>query len=193
MNDKAEPIEPLAETEVEKPLLQLTVILPARDEERSLPGCLASLLAQSEPGFALGVAWEILVVDDASTDQTRSIAEAAAAAHSGVTVLAAPELDLSPRGGFTGKNAACWTGAQAGIGGDEAAVVNRRIETRFWIDRLRPAKLMQDIRELVGGIDGHAVIRASGHRVLLTVESVGFAPGQSVHTASADSSARRFR
>ena len=34
--------------------LELTVIVPARNEEVSLAECLQSLVAQSEPGFALG-------------------------------------------------------------------------------------------------------------------------------------------
>ena len=102
--------------------LELTVVLPARDEERNLPGCLESLLGQSEPGFALGRQWEIIVVNDASTDRTREIAEAAAREHPGtemgpaVTVIDAPLLDASPRGGFTGKNGACWAGAQIARG-----------------------------------------------------------------------------
>jgi glycosyltransferase involved in cell wall biosynthesis len=103
-------------SEQNTPSLELTVILPARNEERSLPACLASLLAQTEPGFALGLQWEIILVDDDSTDGTRAIATEAAAKHPGVTVLDAPPLDLGPRGGFTGKNNACWAGAQAAKG-----------------------------------------------------------------------------
>lgn len=102
--------------------LELTVVLPARDEERNLPECLRSLLAQSEPGFALGREWELIVVDDHSTDRTREIAEAAGEgfppteAGAAVTVMEAPALDTSARGGFTGKNNACWAGAQAARG-----------------------------------------------------------------------------
>ncbi len=98
---------------------QLAVILPARNEERNLEACLDSLLAQSEPGFALGREWQMIVVDDGSTDRTREIALAAAGLHRGsldaptVTVLDAPALDLaSPHPAFTGKNNACWAGAQ---------------------------------------------------------------------------------
>jgi glycosyltransferase involved in cell wall biosynthesis len=90
-------------------LTELVVILPARNEEASLPGCLASLLSQSEPGFELGVHWRLIVVDDASTDGTRALAESQA----GVTVIEAPPLD--PTGGFHGKTNACWAGAQDAI------------------------------------------------------------------------------
>lgn len=102
--------------------MELTVVLPARDEERNLPACLESLLAQTEPGFALGREWELIVVDDSSTDRTRAIAEGAAAKHPGteaglaVTVMEAPALDMGARGGFTGKNNACWAGAQRARG-----------------------------------------------------------------------------
>ena len=106
----------LAPNSAEPPELELSVIIPARNEERSLPACLASLLNQSEPGFALGQQWELIVVNDASTDNTREIAAKAAADHAGVTLLEAPPLDLSDRGGFTGKSNACWTGAQVARG-----------------------------------------------------------------------------
>jgi glycosyltransferase involved in cell wall biosynthesis len=98
------------------PELRLSVIVPARNEASSLAACLDSLIAQSEPGFALGAQWELIVIDDDSADATRQIAESAASGHQGVLVLAAPLLDLSDRGGFTGKTNACWFGAQQARG-----------------------------------------------------------------------------
>ena len=98
------------------------MVVPVRNEERDLPGCLQSLVRQSEPGFALGREWELVIVNDDSTDRTREIAEEAARAHpateigAAMTVLDAPALDTSARGGFTGKNAACWAGAQIARG-----------------------------------------------------------------------------
>ena len=47
----------------------VSVIVPARNQEASLARCLHSLVTQS------GVAFEIIVVDDGSTDRTRAIAE----------------------------------------------------------------------------------------------------------------------
>jgi len=100
----------------DQPDLELSVIIPARNEERSLPACLASLLRQSEPGFALGQQWELIIVNDDSTDKTHEIAAKAAASHEGVILREAPPLDLSSRGGFTGKSNACWAGAQTARG-----------------------------------------------------------------------------
>lgn len=96
--------------------LRLSVIVPARNEARSVGECLESLVEQSEVGFALGVEWELIVVDDDSTDGTRGFAEGIAAGLEGVAVMAAPKLDLSERGGFTGKTNACWAGAQQARG-----------------------------------------------------------------------------
>ena len=47
----------------------VSIIVPARNEEECLGACLESLVAQT------GVESEIIVVDDGSTDSTRTIAE----------------------------------------------------------------------------------------------------------------------
>lgn len=99
-----------------QPELQLSIVLPARNEERSLAACLESLVSQSDDGFALGTQWELIIVNDESTDRTQEIAAEVASRHPGVILLDAPPLDLSSRGGFTGKNNACWAGAQVARG-----------------------------------------------------------------------------
>ncbi len=70
-------------------LLELTVIVPARNEEESLGACLQSLVGQSEDVFKLGCDWELIVVDDHSTDRTGEIARGFA----GVTVMEADEAE----------------------------------------------------------------------------------------------------
>ena len=90
---------------------ELSVIIPARNEERNLPACLESLLVQDSSLFPLGTDWELIVVDDHSTDHTRAIAQDAAEKHEGVRVLEAPSL-AETQGAFTGKTNACWIGAQ---------------------------------------------------------------------------------
>jgi hypothetical protein len=105
--------EPILSPDESSPRFILSVIIPVRNEQASLGACLDSLVRQSEPGWELGRHWELLVVDDASTDDSFAIASGAM----GVTVLRAPELDQSERGAaFTGKNNACWSGAQAAKG-----------------------------------------------------------------------------
>jgi glycosyltransferase involved in cell wall biosynthesis len=94
-------------------IFELSVIIPARNEQAVLPGCLASLLVQDDAMvFALGRDWELLLVDDDSTDGTRAIMDEAAR-HAGVAVLTAPKLDV---GSFTGKANACWAAAQKARG-----------------------------------------------------------------------------
>jgi len=88
--------------------MELTVIVPARNEEDCLRACLASLVSQSEEIFELGVDWELLVVDDGSTDGTRTIAKG----FEGVSVLDPVKLEK----GWTGKANACWTAAQRARG-----------------------------------------------------------------------------
>ena len=94
--------------------LRLSVIVPARNEEVVLRECLRSLVEQSDVGFVLGAEWELIVVDDDSTDGTREIAREME--REGVVAIAAPALDQSERGGFTGKTNACWAGAQRARG-----------------------------------------------------------------------------
>ena len=81
---------------------EVSIIVPARNEEACLRECLDSLRSQRD------VCFEILVVDDGSTDRTRHIAES----FSEVTVIAANPL---PRG-WSGKSNACLTGAKRSRG-----------------------------------------------------------------------------
>jgi glycosyltransferase involved in cell wall biosynthesis len=74
----------------------VSVIVPARNEEASLGTCLESLVSQS------GVDFEIIVIDDHSTDRTHEIA----ASFAGVSVIEAGPLPA----GWTGKNNAVVTG-----------------------------------------------------------------------------------
>jgi glycosyltransferase involved in cell wall biosynthesis len=82
----------------------VSVIIPARNEEASLQACLASLLAQQN------VAFEIIVVDDHSTDRTREIA----ASFSGNRIRT---IEAGPLpSGWIGKNNAVAAGAKIARG-----------------------------------------------------------------------------
>jgi len=79
---------------------EVSIIIPARNEEASLASCLESLVGQT------GVAFEIIVVNDHSSDRTREIASS----FPNVKVMNAPPLPP----GWTGKNNASIAGvAQA--------------------------------------------------------------------------------
>lgn len=88
--------------------LELTVVVPARNEAACLVDCLTSLIAQSEAIFQLGDQWELIVVDDHSTDRTGEIARG----FDGVIVMEASPL----LAGWTGKCNAVWTAAQKARG-----------------------------------------------------------------------------
>ena len=147
------------------PEFELSVIIPARNEEQLLPTCIASLISQSEPGFALGQQWELILINDASSDRTRDIAAEAASTHNGVTLLEAPLLDLTPRGGFTGKNNACWAGAQAARGryllftdADTIHNTNDLSRALHEVESHKVALLSYSPRQIVTGLWQHALM-----------------------------------
>jgi chlorobactene glucosyltransferase len=78
-------------SEPDPPLV--SAIVPAKDEEKTLDECLASVLSQGYPNL------EVLVVDDRSTDRTAEIAESAAARDPRVRPVSIEELPA----GWTGK------------------------------------------------------------------------------------------
>ncbi|MGA7646254.1 MAG: glycosyltransferase family 2 protein [Terriglobales bacterium] len=87
------------------PIPEVSIIVPARNEEANLGACLESLIAQT------GVAFEVIVVDDASTDRTPEIAQSFA----GVQVISSGPLPKNKGGAgtrWTGKNNALIAGAK---------------------------------------------------------------------------------
>ena len=80
---------------------EISVIVPARNEEACLADCLRSLAGQAAP------AYEVIVVDDHSTDGTRAIAESFP-----VKLISADELPP----GWNGKCNAAWNGAKVAKG-----------------------------------------------------------------------------
>jgi glycosyltransferase involved in cell wall biosynthesis len=89
------------------PLPEVSIIIPARNEEANLAGCLQSLIAQTE------VAFEIIVVDDASTDRTHGIAQQFAQQCDGLRLISVEGLTREQAGkSITGKNNALIAGAR---------------------------------------------------------------------------------
>jgi glycosyltransferase involved in cell wall biosynthesis len=82
--------------------VRVAVLIPARDEERTVGGCVESVLASR------GVGVDVLVLDDASMDRTGEIVREMALRDGRVRLVASEEL---PRG-WNGKQHACWVLAQ---------------------------------------------------------------------------------
>jgi cellulose synthase/poly-beta-1,6-N-acetylglucosamine synthase-like glycosyltransferase len=93
-------------------LIELTVMVPARNEADCLGACLRSLVSQSEEIFVLGKDWELLVVDDHSTDRTAEIAAEIVRGIAGARLIEAGTLEP----GWTGKANAIWKAAKQARG-----------------------------------------------------------------------------
>ena len=85
---------------------RVSVVVPARNESRNIERCARSVLAAAYPDF------EVVVVDDHSTDGTGDIARRIARDDARLRVVEAPPL---PEGWF-GKQWACATGARESSG-----------------------------------------------------------------------------
>jgi glycosyltransferase involved in cell wall biosynthesis len=145
------------------------VIVPARNEEASLAACLNSLLAQDSALLPLGTDWELLVVDDASTDGTHAIAAQIAAPHPAIRVLDAPPLpqrtSSAPEAAFTGKTNACWFGAQHARGrwllftdADTIHESNDLLHALHEAEKYKVALLSYSPRQIVSGIAQRTVM-----------------------------------
>jgi len=84
----------------------LSIVVPARDEQRSIERCIRSLVAQR------GVDAEVIVVDDGSTDATPAILARLALEFPALRVVAGDALP----GGWVGKPWACAQGARRARG-----------------------------------------------------------------------------
>lgn len=84
----------------------LSVLIPARDEEANIGACVHSLLSQDYPCF------EVMVLDDQSTDSTRAILMGLAANERRLQVFAGQPLPA----GWLGKHWACHQLAQLAQG-----------------------------------------------------------------------------
>ena len=88
------------------PLPRVSIIIPARNEERSIEAAVRSQLAQKYPDF------EVIVVDDQSTDRTGEILARLAKENPRLRVVAGS----TPPAGWLGKPHALWLGVQASTG-----------------------------------------------------------------------------
>src|SRR3954468_16338404 len=81
---------------------RVSIVVAARDEQRNLEAALDSLLAQDYPDY------EVIVVDDRSSDKTPAIIARKAACHGRLRVIRIDELPA----GWLGKNNALARGAE---------------------------------------------------------------------------------
>ena len=95
---------PVIEADPEGP--SLSIVVPARNEERNIEACVRSLVAQR------GVEAEVIVVDDGSTDATSAILARLAAEYPRLEVITGEPLPE----GWVGKPWACAQGAQCARG-----------------------------------------------------------------------------
>jgi chlorobactene glucosyltransferase len=85
----------------------VSIIVPMRNEERNVERCIGSLMNQDYPNY------EVIVIDDMSTDGTPGILKALSAKYPNLKVIMGA---TTPRG-WVGKNHALWQGVQM-AGGD---------------------------------------------------------------------------
>jgi hypothetical protein len=119
----------------------VTVVLPARDEEKDISGCLDALLTQQGVDDL-----RVLVVDDGSTDATADR----------VRAVTDPRVRLitadPPPAGWLGKPSACAAGVAAaeaeGRTGDDAVLVFIDADVRLFPDALAGAAAVLDARGL---------------------------------------------
>lgn len=90
-------------------LPRVSIIVPARNEERNIRECVESLLAQSYSNF------DVFVVDDASTDATPTILADLQRTHPRGSLLHVIRVEMLPAG-WAGKPHALHTGAEQADG-----------------------------------------------------------------------------
>ncbi|HLU09447.1 MAG TPA: glycosyltransferase [Oceanobacillus sp.] len=74
---------------------RVSVLIPARNEARNIVPCIESLVCQNYPQF------EVIALDDQSSDETRARLDALAARHMNLTVLHGTQ---EPPTGWNGKS-----------------------------------------------------------------------------------------
>ncbi len=114
-------------TSVGQALPFVSVLVPARNEERTIQACLQSILDQDYPNF------EVIAINDHSTDKTPTILAELKEQYPDKLYILDVEKPLPA--GWTGKNNALWNGY---------ATVNNRAEWLLFMDsdtQLRPGAL----------------------------------------------------
>lgn len=125
----------------------VSVVVPARDEERSLGPCLASITAQHWPADRL----QVVVVENGSRDRTRAVAEAWAAGDSRVGVVVSQAATHAEA-------------MNAGIRAARGEIV-ARVDAHSYVDR-------GYVAEVVAAFDRHPAAAAVGGAFLPAGETL---------------------
>ncbi len=133
----------------------VSIVIPARNEEARLPECLARLRDQSLPGF------EIIVVDSASTDRTGAVARTLGAR---VIRLEQPGVGLARQTGFDAASRRIIVSTDADA-----------LPSRDWIERL-----VEPFRD-PAAVCAFGTIRLSGAGALVAIGHSLFRAFQSVN------------
>ena len=145
-------LPPLADGQEETPLISLLV--PARNEARSIAACLESLAAQDY------LRCEILVLDDQSEDQTAAIVADMAARHPNIRMLRGRALPPN----WHGKAYACAQLAQEARGSwllfvdADTVLAPRCVSVTLRLARARRADMLTMIPALLSGGLGEALL-----------------------------------
>ena len=75
----------------------VSVIIPARNEEQNIQSCLEAVLAQDYPDYL----WEVIMVNDHSTDRTFEIAQQISASYPRLSVIDLPQQQSGKKAALT--------------------------------------------------------------------------------------------
>ena len=139
---------------------EVSVMMPARDAERYLRGAIDSILVQSQRDF------ELVIVDDGSTDRTRAIARDAASRDCRVRVVDGPGTGQGPAGARNAGLRACR--------GEFVALMDAD-------DLCHPERLQRQVEFL----RNHPDVVAAGTQVTL-VDPYGVTIGEPTHATTHD-------
>ena len=136
---------------------RITIIVPARNEATNIARCLLSLRAQQYPENR----FDVIVIDDHSTDDTAAIVASVAAHDTRVALLRSPPLPSR----WTGKSHACWIGACAARPDSEwlcfvdadvwseanalSSAMTAALERRLALLSLAPRQALQSVAERI--------------------------------------------
>jgi glycosyltransferase involved in cell wall biosynthesis len=139
------------------PDVEVSVVVPCHDEERNLPPLIAALHRALEP---LGMGYEIVVTDDASTDQSWEVLRHLVANDRRLRIQRFAEN--------CGESAASWAGMEAGRGGTivtiDADLQNDPADIPRFLDALGEADCVCGTRAGARG-EGDGWLRVVSSRV----------------------------